>query len=286
MANFNRVSADYFETLGVSLTRGRAFTADDRAGGLRVAVVNETFVKQYLGDVDPLVQRVVLSADRSGAGSPGTPIEWQIVGVHADVRGGGPREGPVPAIAVPFSQSPWPSARIAVRTAGDPAHLQGAIADVVHSLNPDLPMGDVRTMKQVVGEAMASDRFHMALFAGFAAVALLLAAIGIYGVTSFAVAQRTREIGIRKALGADRGHILRQVLREGMTTGLAGAALGCVGAYLVGRAMQGMLYGVDAVDPTALGAVSLTLLGAAFLACLIPARRAASIDPVVALRQE
>jgi putative ABC transport system permease protein len=153
-------------------------------------------------------------------------------------------------------------------------------------MDPDLPMDNVKTMDQIVGERMAADRFNMALFASFAAVALLLAAVGIYGVMAFVVAQRTREIGVRMALGAPRGRVLADVLSEGMTTALAGTVLGAVGAYLVARAMQGMLYGVAGLDPTAFILVAVTLLAAALVACLVPARRAASVDPMVAFRQE
>ena len=189
-------------------------------------------------------------------------------------------------IAYTFWQSPWPVATMAVRTVGEPMSVRQGIAAVIRSLDPDLPMADVKTMEQIVGESMASDRFNTVLFGSFAAVALLLAAVGIYGVMSFVVAQRTHEIGLRMALGADRGRVIGQVLREGMTTALAGTALGSAGAYFVGRAMQGMLYGVGAMDPTALSVVALTLLGAALVACLGPAQRAASVDPMVALRQE
>ena len=147
-------------------------------------------------------------------------------------------------------------------------------------------MADVKTMDQLVDEALAGDRFNALLFGSFAAVALLLAALGIYGVMSFVVAQRTHEIGLRMALGAGRGEVLRLVLREGMLTALVGAVIGSLGAYFVGRAMQGMWYGVGALDPAAFSIVALVLLTSAMLACLVPARRAASVDPMTALREE
>jgi predicted permease len=284
-ARFNLVTPEYFGTLGIRITRGRAFTDQDRAGGLPVAIVNETFVKRYLRDVDPLTQQVVipeiLPTEQLGAG-----IERQIVGVSGDVRNNGLQNDSLPEIDVPFWQVPWPRASMTVRTAGDPTGVQQGIAAVIRSLDPDLPMADVKTMDQVVTESMAADRFRTVLFGSFAAVALLLAAVGIYGVMSFVVAQRTREIGLRMALGAARSRVLGQVLREGMTTALVGTGLGSAGAYFVGQAMKGMLYGVGAVDPTAFVVVALTLLGAALVACLVPARRAASLDPMVALRQE
>jgi putative ABC transport system permease protein len=146
-------------------------------------------------------------------------------------------------------------------------------------------MAVVKTMDHIVGEAVAADRFHAVLFGGFAGLALLLAALGIYGAMSFAVAQRTHEIGLRMALGAGRGQMLRLVLREALATALVGCLLGLGGAYAVGRAMQGMWFEVGALDPAALAAVSVTLMVAAVLACLVPARRAASVDPITALRE-
>jgi putative ABC transport system permease protein len=155
----------------------------------------------------------------------------------------------------------------------------------VRSLDPDLPITNVRTMEQRVRESVSFDRFQAVLFGSFAAVALVLAALGIYGVMSFAVAQRTHEIGLRMALGAGRDRVVRQVVREGMTTALVGAALGTAGAYFVGRGMKSMLFGVDAIDPLAFAIVAGLLLGASLLACVIPALRAASVDPMTALRE-
>jgi putative ABC transport system permease protein len=173
-----------------------------------------------------------------------------------------------------------------VRTSGDPASVQQSLAAVVRSMDADLPMADVKTMEQIVEETKAGDRFNTVLFAAFAGVALVLAALGIYGVMAFVVAQRTHEIGLRMALGAGRTQVLGQVLREGMVTALVGTVIGTGGAYVVGRAMQGMWYGVGAFDPLAFSAVALTLMAAALVACLVPARRAASVDPMVALREQ
>jgi putative ABC transport system permease protein len=284
-ADLNVVSPGYLETFDIPLKRGRGLTEQDREGGLPVASVNEAFVKRYLPNVDPLAQRLAIQRLMPGL-KLGPAIEWQIVGVHGDVRNADPKDMARTEIILPFWQSPWPVATMAVRTAGEPRHVQQSIAAVVRSLDPDLPMADVKTMEQIVGESMASDRFNTVLFGSFAAVALLLAAVGIYGVMSFVVAQRTHEIGLRMALGADRGRVVREVLREGMTTAVAGTAFGSAGAFFVGRAMRGMLYGVGAVDPMAFSVVAVTLLGAALVACLLPARRAASVDPMVALRQE
>jgi predicted permease len=285
-AGFNMVSPGYYETFGIKMKRGRAFTDQDRAGGLHVAIVNDTFVKKYFPNVDPLTQRLVVEELIPGVTKLGPAIEWTIVGVYGDVRNGGPKDDGFPEIDVPFWQSPWPGSGVAVRTAGDPASVQKSLAAVIHSIDPDLPMADVKTMEQLVSESMQSDRFNTVLFGGFSIVALLLAALGIYGVMSFVVAQRTHEIGLRMALGAGRGRVLGQILREGMTTAAIGTAFGAVGAYFVGRAMRGMVYGVGVMDPIAFTIVALTLLIAALIACLVPAGRAASVDPMVALRQD
>jgi predicted permease len=285
-AGFNMVSADYFKTFGIPIVRGRAFTDQDRAGGQPVAIVNQRFVSQFLKDVDPLTKRLVVEQLIPGETRLGPPIEWQIVGVYGDVRNAGPGQDGFPEIDVPFSQSPWPGALLAVRTAGDPLSVAQDVGAVIRSIDPDLPMADVKTMDQLVSESMANTRFNTALFGAFAVVALLLAAFGVYGVMSFVVAQRTHEIGLRMALGAGRARVLRHVLREGMTTALLGTVLGSIGAYFVARAMQRVVYGVGAMDGTAFAVVALTLLVTALAACVIPAGRAASVDPIVALRHE
>jgi putative ABC transport system permease protein len=157
---------------------------------------------------------------------------------------------------------------------------------MIHALEPDLPLTRVRTIEELVSESTASDRFHTVLFGAFAAVALTLAAVGIYGVMSFVVAQRTQEIGVRMALGAPRARVLAEVLREGMSTALIGTLVGGAGVWFAGQAMKGMIYGVEAFNPIAFAIVAGALLGSALIACLVPARRAARVDPIVALRQE
>ena len=284
-ARANMVSPGYFETFGIPLSTGRAPTEQDRAGAPRVAVVNEAFVRRFLPSGDPLGRRLAIERLFPGP-KLGPAVEWQIVGVSRDVRNADVRSEAVPEITLPFWQSPWPETAMAVRTAGPPASVQPGVAAAVHAMDPDLPMAEVRSMAQVVDDSMAGDRFNTALFGGFAALALLLAAAGVYGVVSSVVAQRTREIGLRMALGAGRAQVLRAVLWDGMTAVLGGAVLGVAGAGLVGRLMRGMVYGIGAVDPAVFLSAALTLVGAAFLACLVPARRAASVDPTVALREE
>src|SRR4029079_10338585 len=285
-AGFNMVTPAYYKTFGIHMTRGRAFTEQDRTPGVPVAIVNDTFVKKYLTGVDPLASRIVIEQLIPGVTKLGPAVEWQIVGVYNSVRNGGPKDDGFPEIDVPFWQSPCPVSSIAVRTAGDPTSVHQSLAAVIRSVDPDLPMADVKTMDQLVRESMAGDRFSTALFGSFAGVALLLAAVGIYGVMSFVVSQRTHEIGLRMALGAGRGRVLWQILREGLGTAVVGIVLGSVGAYWVGRAMKGMVYGVGTIDPVAFAVVSLTLLTSSLVACLVPARRAASVDPMTALRQE
>ena len=285
-AGMNRVTPEYFGTLGTPIVRGRAFDSQDVAGGQPVAIVNEAFVKQHLAGADPLGQVLAIEEGPGEGPQARAVVQRQIVGVSADVRSNGPQNRSWPTIHVPFWQTPRPQAAMAVRTTGDPTSLQPALASLVGALDPDLPLGNPKTMEQVVSEAMAGDRFNMALFATFAAVALVLAAVGIYGVMTFVVAQRTREIGVRMALGARRGEVLGEVLWDGMKTAVAGLVLGSAGAYLVTQAMRGMLAGVGAVSASAFAGVALTLLGSAFVACLVPARRAASVDPMVVLRQD
>jgi len=283
-AGFTMVTPEYFRTFGIPILKGRSFTEQDGAGGLPVAIVNETFVKKYLANVDPLTQIVVVQQLRLGTLGP--PIEWHIVGVYPDVHNEGVRGEGFPEINVPLWQSPLPLIRITVRTGGDPASIANSIAAAVRSVDSDLPLDQVRTMDQIVDESLAGERFSTVLFASFAGVALLLAAIGIYGVMSFTVAQRTHEIGLRMALGAGPQQVLQLVLKEGMLLALVGLSVGLAGTYFVGRVMKTVLYQVSATDPAAIGAVTAVLLLSALLACYIPARRATQVDPMVALRDE
>jgi putative ABC transport system permease protein len=285
-AGFTMVTPEYFRTFGISISKGRVFTSQDLAGNVPVAIVNDAFVKKYLSSLDPLKQRLSIEQLIPGQTKLGPALEWQIVGVYHNVHNGGIRGDGFPEVNVPFSQSPWPQAAIAVRTAGDPASMTKSIAAVVLSIDPDLPLDQVKTMDQIVDESLSGDRFGTVLFGSFAAVALLLAAIGIYGVMSFAVAQRTHEIGLRIALGASPARVLRLVLREGILLALGGLLLGLGGAYFVGRLMKSLLYQVNAMDPAAVSGVTAVLLLSALLACYIPARRATQVDPIVALRDE
>jgi predicted permease len=285
-AGFEMVTPDYFETFGIRVVKGRGFNEHDTAQNTRVALVNENFANRYFPGVDPLTQKILIDELIPGRQQVGQPVEWQIVGVVNNVRNGQGLRGDSRQIYAPFWQSPMPRASIASRTSGDPASVTSSVAAAVNSVDPDLPLAGVSTMDQRISELLAFDRFGMVLYGSFAALALLLAAVGIYGVMNFAVAQRTNEFGVRMALGASGANVLKLVLREGGTLAFIGMISGLGGAYLVGRAMYSTLYGVSAMDIGSFGAAAFTLLAAALLACYVPARRAAKVDPIVALRCE
>src|SRR5215475_13368852 len=293
-AGVNMVTPEYFETFGMSLVRGRALTAEDGPSAQRVAVVDERFVKRFLEGKDPFGQRVVIDqlvpgSTRLGIGAavPGSPVEWRIVGVFHDVSNleqfGDPG---TPQIYLPFAQSPRPQVMVAVRAATSPGELRPSLAAAVQTVAQDLPLMEVQTMDQIVGARLAPDRLNVALYGGMAALALALAALGIYGVMAYTVAQRTPEIGLRVALGARPAQVRLQILREGMTLAAVGLVLGLAGAYALGRAMQSTLYGTSALSLPVLLVVGLVLLGAALIACYAPARRASAVDPMIVLRQE
>ena len=284
-AGYGMVTPDYFQTFGVNMVKGRAFNEQDTAATVKVAVVNEDFVRKYLKGVDPLQKRLSVEELIPGVTKLGPPQDWQIVGVYHTVKGGGFRDDN-PEILIPFWQIPWDSAGIAVRTSGDPAAMLKSVAAAVHNVDPEVALAQPRTMEQVRDEVLANDRFTVILFASFAVIALLLAALGIYGVMSFSVAQRSHEIALRMALGSTRNRVVGLVIREGITLACIGLGLGLIGAYFLGRTMRSMLFGVGAMDFTAFGVVGFILLIAALLACYLPARRAASVEPMQLLRLE
>jgi putative ABC transport system permease protein len=281
------VTPEYFDTFGIGLVQGRGFTFRDGPGAERVAVINERFLERFVSGKQALGQRVVMDGIVPGSRAPGAPAQWQIVGVVRNVRTidrfGDNRSA---QIYLPFAQSPWPRPMVAVRSAVDPEALRRSLAAAVQAVDPDLPLTEVQTMDEIVGASMALGRVNIALYGGLATVALLLAALGIYGVTAFTVAQKTAEIGLRMALGADRARVRFQILTEGLALATAGLGLGLIGAYALGRAMQSVLYGTGPLSLPVFAATSLVLLGATGVACYLPARRASAVDPMIALRQE
>jgi putative ABC transport system permease protein len=283
-ASFGMVTPDYFKTFGIKLEKGREFTDQDTDSSVKVAMVNEEFVRKFLKGKDPMQQAVMVEQLIPGVTKLGPPIEWQIVGIYHNVRDDLREDNA--EILIPFWQIPWPSAGIGVRTAQDPGAMTKSIAAAVHSVDPMIALDTPQTMEQVRDDVMAGDRFTLILFGTFAAIALLLAGVGIYGVMTFSVQQRSHEIALRMALGATRGRVVRLVVREGVTLALIGLGVGLIGAYFIGRTMQSSLYGVSALDFRAFCAVGVVLLAAALLACYLPARRAASTEPMQVLRTE
>jgi putative ABC transport system permease protein len=279
-AAFTPVSADFFRTLGIRLLKGRTFTEADADGRPTVAVINETLAARLWPGEDPVGKRLK-------QGWPEDQTPWrEVVGVVADVKlNGVDRETPL-QIYLPLEQRPSYTLALAVRTPGDPLSMAAAVEQSVRTIDKDLPVSSVRSMDQLMGGAIARQRLTLVLLSGFALLALLLAAVGIYGVISYAVSQRTREFGIRVALGAQDRDVLRLVIGQGVRLTLAGVALGLLCALGLTRLMEALLFGVRPTDPLTFAVITLLLVGVALLACYLPARRAAKVDPGVALRYE
>src|SRR5262245_30234602 len=265
-ADFQAVSPDYFATLGIPLVRGRLLTADDRDGMPRVAVVSQTFVRRFLGDRDPIGQQFARFDDAPAI---------TIVGVVGEVRRDGKAAEMFQQVYLPAAQTdvyPVRLASLAVRATGDPYALVPVIQRAVWSIDPDQPITAIRTLDEVLSIASAQRRFNMTLLVCFAGLALALAVIGVYGVVAYAVAERTREIGIRVALGATRADVVALVLRSGVTWAIAGIAAGLAGAFAAGRLISGLLFGVTANDPVTLLTIAVVMIGVALSASDGPAR--------------
>lgn len=277
------VTSGYFANLGIPIVRGREFAESDLAGSPPVAMVNESAARMLWPEGDPL-GRTLTVGTRMGLG--GERVGGEVVGVVRDFKHSGLDREAAAALYVVHSQFPASGMSLVVRTAGDPQALAESIRNTITEIDPQVPMYSVRTMRQIVSTSLAQPRLFTVLFAVFAVAALALAAIGMYGVIAHAVAQRTREIGIRIALGARREEVLRMVLRRGLVLGAAGAAIGVVSALAATRVMAGLLYEVEPTDPLTLVAVPFFLIGVSLLAAFLPAYRAARVDPIRALRYE
>ncbi len=284
-AGLTTVTPEYFKTFGVRLLQGRTFNEQDGASGVKVAIVNEDFVHTFLQGTNPLLHQISIKQSVPGETTSVTATQWQIVGVYHNVRSGSMREHP-PEMLIPYWQSPSPDPVIAVRTAQDPDVMTRSIAAAIRSVDSTVTLARPRTMEQIRAQVLGYDRFTMILFVSFGVIALLLAALGIYGVMSFSVQERTREIAVRMALGANRARVITKIVGEGIWMACVGLGFGLIGAWFVGRGMRSTLFGIGAIDLGVLGTVAFLLLLAALLACLIPARRAAFIDPMQALRAE
>lgn len=272
-ANDRFVSADYFRTLRIPLREGRDFAERDR--GRNVAIISASLGQRLWPGLSPIGRRLV----------DGEKV-WEVIGVTPDIRSTGLAEDPVNMLYLPYWQRMWNNGYIMVRTAMDPASLSGVLRRTIWSVDSELPVPEVRTMQQVMAQSVAQRRFQMMLVLLFAAAALALAAFGTYGVVSFVVARRRAEMGIRMALGANRGAILRMVLGQGMAPVVAGLAAGALGALAVGRYLASLLFQVSPHDPLAYSISAAVLLVVAAAACLVPARRATRVNPVEALRFE
>jgi len=280
-ALYREVTKDYLQALRVHLLEGRLFGSDDRANSLPVVIINETFKKQFWANESPLGKRVQTSGDN-------TPYQT-IVGVVADVRERGLELDMKPAVYLPVVQLPfgWNNPhQLAIRTAMDPHAIAKAAREAIWAVDRDQPIADVRTMDDIVDLEVANHKQQTALLGVFAALALVLASLGIYGVLSYAVTQRTREIGVRVALGASISDVTRMVVGHGIALTMLGIAIGTGVALAVTRSMTKLLVGVQAADPAIYAAVALLLSIVALVACYVPAARAARVDPMVALREE
>jgi len=283
-ANNRQVTAGYLETMGVKLRQGRFFDEHDDAQAQPVAVINETMARQYWPGESAVGKRFRL-------GGTDSTSPWRtVIGVIGDVKEMGLEAPPKAEFFFPYQQLPdmlWNLPRdLTVRTTGDPLSVAAAVRQAVWSVDPAQPVSNVRTMEEIMAEEVAQRRIGMTLLAAFAALALLLASLGIYGVLSYAVTQRTQEIGIRMALGANRRAVLRLVMADGLRLAGVGVAIGLGASFALTRLMSGLLFGVSASDPRTLVGVTLLLTAVALLACYIPARRAAKVDPMIALRYE
>lgn len=265
----------YFETLGIRLVRGRGFSASDRYESPHVAVINEALARGFFSAENPIGRRVTVE---------GHPAE--IVGVAADVKPWRPDEVVPPQIYWPIQQYRRGAAYLVVRTTPSVPGIEQSIKARVTAINPDIRLNPFRTIEEQFARKLVSPRFNMLLIAAFALVAVLMAAVGVYGVNAYAVASRTREFGVRAALGASPGQLVTSVIRRGMALASVGIVAGFAGALVIGRLLTSMLYGLPARDPLTLVAAILILTVVAALACWLPARRASRVDPVTALRAE
>jgi putative ABC transport system permease protein len=281
------ISPDYFRTMGIGVRRGRAFTQADARDSAPVVIINETLAKLFWSDREPLGDQVSLGG-----------VKPQVVGVVSDVKEMGLDQPAAPTVYVPAPQVPdgltrsmnrWFLTSWLVRTEG-PVDLSAALRNAIKEVDPQMPVARIRPMTDVVSGSISSQHFLMMLMGSFAGLALILTAVGIYGVLSYQVRQRTREIGIRMALGAQSRDVLRLVIRQGMALTLAGVTIGLVASFILTRVMGSfipdLLFGVSATDPATFAIISLILTGVALVACFVPARRATKVDPMVALRYE
>jgi putative ABC transport system permease protein len=280
------VTPGYFSTMGIRLVSGRDFTDRDGSGAPVVAIVNQEFAKRYFPNENPVGKRIELGWEQDTAATGGNmTLGGEIVGVVGDVKRRGLSDEVYPETYASYMQPTFSSFSVVVRSTADPATVMAAIRSQVRELDRDLPLTDLRQLAEVVSASVSRPRFYTMILGVFAAIALVLAAVGIYGVISYAVSMRTRELGIRIALGATGQQVSRLVLRQGVSLAFAGVVVGGVGAFWLSRLLTKLLFGVSASDPLTFFGVAALLTGIAALACYVPARRAARVDPVLAMRE-
>ena len=285
-AFFKIVSPSYFDVLGIKLLAGRPLTDHDISGAPPVALINETLAKREFLDHNPIGHRIVARQIVAGKAALGPSIDWEIVGVVANEKINGLGDEVSPGIYVSYQQSPTYTINLVVRTGALPQSLQTGVRTAIESVNKDQSLSDVRTLEQIVNQSMSGNRFMSTLLTAFASTALVLAAVGIYGVVSYSAAQRTREIGIRAALGASSGKLRTLIFATGMRPTLLGLFIGLTGTTAATRIMSSLLYGVGSDDPLTMGVVAGLLLAVAAFACFLPAWRITRINPIEALRYE
>jgi putative ABC transport system permease protein len=273
------VDENYFRTLGIPVLQGRSFTPQEAVKDYHTIIISKALADRYFPGENPIGKRIAVEMMEK-------PPMNEIVGVVGDVRYDKLDKETYPMVYWTQPQLPYNDMTFVVRTEGDPAALGDSLRRAVQSVDPQQPVSDVRTMEGWIGESVSRARFGAALLAVFACLALALAAVGIYGVMAYTVAQRQHEIGIRMALGARAGDVLRMIVRQGMALALAGVGIGLVGGLALTRVISSLLFGVSATDPVTFAGVALLLTAVALLACLVPARRATKVDPMVALRYE
>jgi putative ABC transport system permease protein len=285
-ADFTMIEPNYFRTVGTTMLNGRDFTAQDNLSSTPVVIVNQALARTFFPNQNPIGKHVRPGIG-NGYGSDVADLPMrEIVGVIEDMKQRGPGAAAVPEVYAPLAQSPFDTMFILARTANDPASLVRAARQQVASLDKNLPIYHVKTLDQYFADSVAEPRFGSLLLGTFAGLAVLLACLGVYGVVSYAVVQRTREIGIRMALGAGGGSVVRSVLYRGMLLAFIGVTIGLAGSFALVHLLSSMLFGVQATDPLTFALAAVALLGVAALASYVPARRAASIDPMQALRTE
>jgi len=285
-AFFKIVSPSYFATLGIKLLTGRALSSNDKAGGPPVALINETFARREFPAENPIGRRILARELVPGKTEFGPEIAWEIVGVIAGEKITGLGDEISAGMYVSNQQSPTYGIHLIVRAGIPPQSLQRAIRSAVDSVNRNQAFSEVRTLEQIVDQSMLANRVVSTLLAFFASMALLLAAVGIYGVISCTAAQRTHEMGIRAALGATAGNLRTLIFQGGMRLTVIGLSVGVAGTFAASRVLSSMLYDVGTSDPLTIAAVAAVLSGVAGLACFIPARRVTKADPMDALRYQ